>query len=61
MRIFKDRNAERRFFELYDKLPEAKQKIVGQMVRELADQKMTGDGDEFYVTSKDVRSIFEGL
>ena len=58
MRVFKDRNAERRFFELYDKLPEDKQKRIGQMVRDLAEQKMNSDGDEFYVTKKDIGSIY---
>lgn len=53
-RVFQDRKAERRFVDLYNTLSKKKQKIMGQMVRDLAREKMEGDGDEFYVTTKDL-------
>lgn len=61
MKVFDSRKAESRFFELYDKLPFDKQKLMGQMTRELAAKKMEGDGQEFYITEKDVRAIWLSL
>ncbi len=61
MKIFKDRKAERRFFELYDTLPLEKQKIIGQMIRDLAGMKMEGDGNEFYVTEEDVLTTWDAI
>lgn len=57
-RVFNDRKAERRFLNLYQSLTKKKQKVFGQMVRDLADKKITGDGDEFYITLKDVVEIY---
>lgn len=56
--IFHDWKAERRFSDLYDRLSEDKQKMFGQMVRDLAKEKIEGDGDEFYVTVKDLKEIY---
>lgn len=53
-KVFADRKAERKFLDLYQTLSKKKQKIMGQRIRDLADKKITGDGDEFYITIKDV-------
>ncbi len=60
-RVFNDRKAECRFLDLYSTLSKKKQKIMGQMVRDLADKKITGDGTEFYVTVKDLTEIYKSL
>ena len=61
MRVFKDRNAERRFFDLYDKLSPEAQKMMGQLVRDLAEQKMNGAGDELFVIRADVSQTINRL
>lgn len=58
-KVFADRKAERLFVSLYEKLTPTKQKAMGQMVRDLFWQKMEGDGDEFYITAKEVRVIWD--
>lgn len=60
-RVFNDRKAERKFLDLYQSLSKKKQRVFGQMVRDLADKKITGDGDEFYVTVKDITGIYKSL
>ena len=60
-KVFIDRKAERRFSDLYQTLTEEKQKIMGQMIRDLAQKKIEGDGDEFYITSKDINEIYRKL
>lgn len=61
MKVFKDKKTAKRFIELYDTLPEAKQKLMGKRVRKLADEKIVSDGDEFYITLEDLATIFEKL
>lgn len=59
--VFQNRKAERRFSNIYYKLTEDKQKIFGQMVRDLSKKKIECDGDEFYVTVKDLNDIYISL
>ena len=59
--VFQNRKAERRFSNIYYKLMEDKQKIFGQMVRDLSKQKIVSDGDEFYVTVRDVNNVYASL
>jgi len=60
-KVFKDQDAERIFITLYEKLSPDKQKVMGQMTRDLFWQKIIGDGEEFYITVEDVRTIWNRL
>ena len=59
--VFQNRKAERRFSNIYYKLTKNKQKIFGQMIRDLSKKKIVCDGDEFYVTVRDVNNIYASL
>ena len=61
MKVFNDKKTARKFVELYETLNEDGQKVMGQKVRDLAECKMEGDGDEFYVTAKDLTRIYESI
>lgn len=62
-RIFKDIAAKKKFAELYHKLPTDEQVKFGEVIRQLADQKVTRLDlvDDFYVDSIDVVQEFNKI
>lgn len=58
-KIFKSYKAQRLFSDLYNDLGKAKQRKFGMAIRKEAEKKMDGDGDEFYLTEKDVAAIYD--
>jgi hypothetical protein len=58
MKIFSDKKAERLFIKLYGSLSERKKKLLGRQVRKLAKKKvLTQEGEEFYLTTVDIKNI----
>lgn len=58
-RIFKNYKAQKLFGDLYNDLPKGKQRKFGMEIRKESEKKMEGDGDEFYITEKDVAAIYD--
>jgi hypothetical protein len=58
MKVFDSTKTARKFVDLYETLPEAKQRLLGQKVRDLARMKVEGDSEEFYITTQDLAKIY---
>lgn len=61
MKIFANRKASRLFSELHSEMSAEDQSRFGAAIRKLADDKITGDGDEFYVTERDVAQTADNI
>ena len=61
MKIFSDKKAQRLFINIYETLDTKKQKVLGMKIRALAKEKIISDGNDFYITEKDVINIYQTM